>query len=287
MADVLKIRGDLLGLGKTSVEPVKARKHSTSSILAVVTLALVLFGAGSGALRELAIEKEKAEQAAAAQAMAEEKEKNRERDARLKQMSDLGMRYQYQLEQERQRVFATIENLESYREKIPQVKKFLTEYQLPEDVRMAISEPVDLQSARSADTYEFQVQGVAEPKNLEQARAKWQAILSAAGRYAEGIDRNNSYFNGYLKSMNIDEQFKAEFGKKPMQQQVPAVAQPQAETAPVTAAAPVIEPVVAEPAAPVAEVKPAPAQKPAARPAAAPKPKTVPAGGGRVQVTDW
>ena len=287
MADVLKIRGDLLGLGKTSVEPVKARKHSTSSILAVVTLALVLFGAGSGALRELAIEKEKAEQAAAAQAMAEEKEKNRERDARLKQMSDLGMRYQYQLEQERQRVFASIENLESYREKIPQVKKFLTEYQLPEDVRMAISEPVDLQSARSADTYEFQVQGVAEPKNLEQARAKWQAILSAAGRYAEGIDRNNSYFNGYLKSMNIDEQFKAEFGKKPMQQQVPAVAQPQAETAPVTAAAPVIEPVVAEPAAPVAEVKPAPAQKPAARPAAAPKPKTVPAGGGRVQVTDW
>lgn len=287
MADVLKIRGDLLGLGKTSVEPVKARKHSTSSILAVVTLALVLFGAGSGALRELAIEKEKAEQAAAAQAMAEEKEKNRERDARLKQMSDLGMRYQYQLEQERQRVFATIENLESYREKIPQVKKFLTEYQLPEDVRMAISEPVDLQSARSADTYEFQVQGVAEPKNLEQARAKWQAILSAAGRYAEGIDRNNSYFNGYLKSMNIDEQFKAEFGKKPMQQQVPAVAQPQAETAPVTAAAPVIEPVVAEPAAPVAEVKAAPAPKPAARPAAAPKPKTVPAGGGRVQVTDW
>lgn len=291
MADVLKIRGDVLGLGKTAIEPVKVRKlfdykiWKTSSILAVLTLVIVVLSAGGGALHQSWIDDEKAMQAAAAQAEAAEREKNRELDARLKQMSDLGMRYQYQLEQARKEVFATIENLESYRDKIPQVKKFLAEYQLPEDVRIAISEPVDLQSARSADTYEFQVQGVAEPKNLEQARAKWQAILSAAGRYAEGIDRNNSYFNGYLKSMNIDEQFKAEFGKRPMQQ-APAAAKPQVDAEPVTPAEPVVEQ-AAEPAAQVAEAEPAPAPKPAARPAAQPKQRTIQTSDGRTQVLDW
>lgn len=216
---------------------------------------------------------------------AEEQAKNREIDAQLKRMSDLGMRYQYQLEQARKELFATIENLESYRDKIPQVKKFLAEYQLPADVRKAISEPVDLQSARSADTHAYQALHVAEPQHLEQARVKWEAILASAKRYADGIDLNTPYFNGQLRSMDLDEQFKAEFGKRPMQQ-APAAAKPQVEAVPVTPAEPVVEPVVAEPAAPVAEAVPAPVPKPAPRPAAA-KPKTVPAGGGRVQVTDW
>lgn len=289
MADVLKIRGDLLGLGKTSVEPVKARKHSTSTILAVATLALVLIGASSGAIRELVIEREKAEQAAAAQAAAEEKAKNRERDARAKALTDLAMRYQYELEQQRKRVVGTIENAESYRDQIPQVKKFLTEYQLPEDVNMAIREPVDLLEARGHDSFAIEVNGATEPKNLNEARAKWQRILTAAGRYAEGIDRNNAYFNGYLKEMRIDEQFKREFGKKPLQQQGPVAPQPQAEAKPVTSAEPVVEQAAAEPAAPVAEAAPAPAPKPAPAPRAAQpaKPKAVPVGGGRVQVTDW
>lgn len=284
MADVLKIRGDLLGLGKSSIEPVKARKHKTSTILAVATLALVLIGASSGAIRELVIEREKAEQAAAAQAAAEEKAKNRERDARAKALTDLAMRYQYELEQQRKRVVGTIENAESYRDQIPQVKKFLAEYQLPEDVNMAIREPVDMMEARGHDSFAIEVNGATEPKNLNEARAKWQRILTAAGRYAEGIDRNNAYFNGYLKEMRIDEQFKREFGKKPLQQQGPVAPQPQAEATP---AEPVVEQAAVEPAAPVAEAAPAPAPKPAARPAAAPKPKTVPVGGGRVQVTDW
>jgi len=287
MADVLKIRGDLLGLGKSSIEPVKARKHKTSTILAVATLALVLIGASSGAIRELIIEQEKAEQAAAAQAAAEEKAKNRERDARAKALTDLAMRYQYELEQQRKRVVGTIENAESYRDQIPQVKKFLAEYQLPEDVNMAIRQPVDLLEARGHDSFAIEVNGATEPKNLNEARAKWQRILTAAGRYAEGIDRNNAYFNGYLKEMRIDEQFKAEFGKKPLQQQGPVAPQPQAEAKPVSPAEPVVEQAAVEPAAPVAEAAPAPAPKPAARPAAAPKPKTVPVGGGRVQVTDW
>ena len=285
MADVLKIRGDLLGLGKSSIEPVKARKHSTSTILAVATLALVLIGASSGAIRELVIEQEKAEQAAADKAAAEEKAKNRERDARAKALTDLAMRYQYELEQQRKRVVGTIENAESYRDQIPQVKKFLAEYQLPEDVNMAIRQPVDLLEARGHDSFAIEVNGATEPKNLNEARAKWQRILTAAGRYAEGIDRNNAYFNGYLKEMRIDEQFKAEFGKKPLQQQGPVAPQPQAEAKPVSPAEPVVEQAAVEPAAPVAEAAPAP--KPAARPAAAPKPKTVPVGGGRVQVTDW
>ena len=286
MADVLKIRGDLLGLGKSSIEPVKARKHSTSTVLAVATLALVLIGASSGAIRELVIEREKAEQAAAAQAAAEEKAKNRERDARAKALTDLAMRYQYELEQQRKRVVGTIENAESYRDQIPQVKKFLAEYRLPEDVNMAIREPVDLLEARGHDSFAIEVNGATEPKNLNEARAKWQRILTAAGRYAEGIDRNNAYFNGYLKEMRIDEQFKREFGKRPMQQ-APAAAKPQVEAEPVSPAEPVVEQAAVEPAAPVAEAAPAPAPKPAARPAAAPKPKTVPVGGGRVQVTDW
>lgn len=289
MADVLKIRGDVLGLGKSSIEPVKARKHSTSTILAVATLALVLIGASSGAIRELVIEREKAEQAAAAQAAAEEKAKNRERDARAKALTDLAMRYQFELEQQRKRVVGTIENAESYRDQIPQVKKFLAEYQLPEDVNMAIREPVDLLEARGHDSFAIEVNGATEPKNLNEARAKWQRILTAAGRYAEGIDRNNAYFNGYLKEMRIDEQFKREFGKKPLQQQGPAAAKPQVEAEPVAPAKPVVEQAAAEPAAPVAEAAPAPAPKPAPAPRAAQpaKPKAVPVGGGRVQVTDW
>lgn len=288
MADVLKIRGDLLGLGKTAVEPVKARKHKTSTILAVATLALVLIGASSGAIRELVIEREKAEQAAADKAAAEEKAKNRERDARAKALTDLAMRYQFELEQQRKRVVGTIENAESYRDQIPQVKKFLTEYQLPEDVNVAIRQPVDMMEARGQDSFAIEVNGATEPKNLNEARAKWQRILTAAGRYAEGIDRNNAYFNGYLREMKIDEQFKREFGKKPLQQQGPVAPQPQAEVKPVSPE-PVVEQAAVKPAAPVAEAEPAPAPapKPAARPAAAPKPKTVPVGGGRVQVTDW
>lgn len=287
MADVLKIRGDLLGLGKSAVQPAKARKHQTSSILGVVTLVLVIIGAGVGAVRKNMIESEKAEQAAAAQAEAAEREKNRERDARMKALSDLAMRYQYELEQQRKQIVGRITNLESYRDQIPRVKKFLTEYQLPEDVNVAIREPVDLMSARGADGNAIDLHGATEPKNLNEARAKWQRLLTAAGRYADGIDRNDDYFNSYLKEARIDEQFRREFGKKPMQQPAPAAAQPQAEAVPVTPAEPVVEPVVAEPAAPVAAVNPAPAPKPAARPAAAPKPKTVPAGGGRVQVTNW
>lgn len=291
MADVLKIRGDLLGLGKSSIEPVKARKHKTSTILAVATLALVLIGASSGAIRELVIEREKAEQAAAAQAAAEEKAKNRERDARAKALTDLAMRYQYELEQQRKRVVGTIENAESYRDQIPQVKKFLAEYQLPEDVNMAIRQPVDMMEARGQDSYAIELHGATEPTNLKEKYAKWRELLAAAGRYAEGIDRNNAYFNGYLKEMRIDEQFKREFGRKPLQQQGPVAPQPQAEAKPVTVtvtpAEPVVEQAAVEPAAPIAEAAPAPAPKPAARPAAAPKPKTVPVGGGRVQVTDW
>ena len=223
MADVLKIRGDLLGLGKSSIEPVKARKHSTSTVLAVATLALVLIGASSGAIRELVIEREKAEQAAADKAAAEEKAKNRERDARAKALNDLAMRYQYELEQQRKRVVGTIENAESYRDQIPQVKS---------------------------------------------------------------IDRNNAYFNGYLKEMRIDEQFKREFGKRPMQQ-APAAAKPQVEAEPVSPAEPVVEQAAVEPAAPVAEAAPAPKPAPAPRAAQPAKPKAVPVGGGRVQVTDW
>lgn len=275
-------RGEL-GLGTSEV----SHSESRSPLLHLIALTIILGVVGNvfGYKEVYERKQEQAEQAAAAQAEAAEREKNRERDAKIKQLHDLGMRYTYELEQERKRVFGTIQNLESYRDENTQVKKFLAQYQLPEDVNMAIREPVDLTSARSADTFEFQVQHVAEPQNLKQARAKWQALLTAAGRYAAGIERNDMYFNNYIREANIDEQFKREFGKKPMQQ-APA-AQPQAEAAPVTPAAPVIEPVVAEPAAPVAEVKVAPAPKPAARPAAAPKPKTVPAGGGRVQVTDW
>lgn len=287
MADVLKIRGDLLGLGKSSIEPVKARKHKTSTILAVATLALVLIGASSGAIRELVIEREKAEQAAADKAAAAEREKNRERDARAKALTDLAMRYQYELEQQRKRVVGTIENAESYRDQIPQVKKFLAEYRLPEDVNMAIREPVDLLEARGHDSFAIEVNGATEPKNLNEARAKWQRILTAAGRYAEGIDRNNAYFNGYLREMKIDEEFRREFGKKPLQQQGPVVPQPQAEAKPVTSAEPVVEQAVVEPAAPVAEAAPAPKPAPAPRAAQPATPKTVPVGGGRVQVTDW
>ena len=279
-------RGEL-GLGTSEV----SHSESRSPLLHLIALTIILGVVGNvlGYKEVYERKQEQAEQAAAAQAEAAEREKNRERDAKIKQLNDLGMRYTYELEQERKRVFGTIQNLESYRDENTQVKKFLDQYQLPEDVTMAIREPVDLTSARSADTFEFQVQHVVEPQNLKQARAKWQALLTAAGRYAAGIERNDMYFNNYIREANIDEQFKAEFGKKPMQQQAPAVAQPQAEAeaAPVTPAEPVIEPVVAEPAAPVAEVKAAPAPKPAARPAAAPKPKTVPAGSGRVQVTDW
>ncbi len=287
MADVLKIRGDMLGLGKTSIEPAKARKHPTSSILAAGTLALVLIGAASGSVHQLIIEREKAEQVAAAQAEAAEREQNRERDARLKQIRELGMRYTHELERDRKRLLATIENVESYREKIPQVKKFLAEYQLPAEVDSVIREPIDMNDATMADTNDLQVKNIAEPTNLKEKYAKWRELLAAAGRYAEGIDRNNSYFNGYLKEARIEEQFKAEFGKRPMQQQAPAV-QPQTEAAPAQPAEPVVEPVVAEPAAPVVEAKPsglAPIPKPrAVEPA---KPKTVPAGSGRVQVTDW
>ena len=112
--------------------------------------------------------------------------------------------------------------------------------------------------------------------------------MAAAGRYAEGIDRNNAYFNGYLREMKIDEQFKAEFGKKPLQQQGPVAPQPQAEVKPVSPE-PVVEQAAVKPAAPVAEAAPAPAPKPAPAPRAAQpaKPKAVPVGGGRVQVTDW
>lgn len=284
MTAFMNCHADLLGLESAATPKAFATRSPVLTWMISACLAMGVIGGLVGTYVEYK-EAERVElEKQAALKEAEEKAKNRERDAQLKRMSDLGMRYQYQLEQERQRVFGAIANLESYRDTIPQVKKFLSEYQLPEDVRMAISEPVDLQSARSADTYEFQVQGVAEPKNLEQARAKWQAILSAAGRYAEGIDRNDSYFNGYLKSMNIDEQFKAEFGKRPMQQ-APAAAKPQVEAVPVTPAEPVVEPVVAEPAAPVAEATPA--TKPAPRPAAAPKPRTVQTSDGRTQVFDW
>lgn len=276
---------DLLGLESAATPKAIATRSPVLTWMISACLAMGVIGGLVGTYVEYK-EAERVElEKQAALKEAEEKAKNRERDAQLKRMSDLGMRYQYQLEQERKRVFGAIENLESYRDKIPQVKKFLTEYQLPEDVRMAISEPVDLQSARSADTYEFQVQGVAEPKNLEQARAKWQAILSAAGRYAEGIDRNNSYFNGYLKSMNIDEQFKAEFGKRPMQQ-APAV-QPQADAAQAQPVEQIVEQAISEPVAPVAEAEPVLAPAPKPRQVAPQKPQTIPAGSGRVQVTDW
>lgn len=286
MADVLKIRGDLLGLGKTTIEPVKARKYPTSSILAVGTLALVLIGSAVGSLHQVMIDREKAEQLAAAQAEAAEREKNRERDAKLEKIHALAQRYQIELERDRKRLVGTIENVESYREKIPQVKKFLAEYQLPEEVDSAIRHPVDLTEATMSDTHDLQVKNIAEPTNLKEKYAKWRELLAAAGRYAEGIDRNNDYFNSYLKEARIEEKFRREFGKKPMQQ-APAV-QPQAEVAPVQQAEPVVEPVVAEPAAPVVEAKPSglsPIPKPrAVEPA---KPKTVPAGSGRVQVTDW
>ena len=275
MADVLNIRGDVLGLGSSVIEPVKARKFDVSSILAVGTLALVMLGAGVGAVHQKALEIKKQNEVATAQAEAAEREKNRERDAKLKGFHDLGLRYQYELEQQRKNLVGKIQNVESYREKIPQVQKFLSEYQLPAEVDSVIRQPIDMNDATMADTYDFQVKKIAEPGNLKAKYAKWRELLAAAGRYAEGIDRNNNYFNGYLKEARIDEQFKREFGKKPMQQ-APA-AQPQAETAPVTAAAP------------VAEVKAAPAPKPAPAPRAAQPatPKTVPAGGGRVQVTDW
>ena len=285
MADVLKIRGDLLGLGKTSIEPVKARKYPTSSILAVGTLALVLIGSAVGSLHQVMIDREKAEQLAAAQAEAAEREKNRERDAKIKQIHALGQSYQYELERERKRILGTIENAESYRERIPQVKKFLADYQLPAEVDSVIREPIDMNDATMADTNDLQVKNIAEPTNLKAKYARWRELLAAAGRYAEGIDRNNAYFNGYLKEARIEERFKAEFGKRPMQQ-APAV-QPQAEVAPAKPAEPVVEPVVAEPAAPVVEAKPA-ALAPIPKPRAVePKPKTVPAGNGRVQVTDW
>lgn len=287
MADVLKIRGDLLGLGKTTIEPVKARKHPTSSFLAVGTLALVLIGSAVGAVHQVMIDREKAEQLAAAQAEAAEREKNRERDAKLNQIHAMAQRYQFELERDRKRVVGTIENVESYREKIPQVRKFLAEYQLPAEVDSAIRQPVDLTEATMSDTHDLQVKNIAEPTNLKAKYAKWRELLAAAGRYAEGIDRNNSYFNGYLREMRIEEQFKREFGKRPMQQQAPA-AQPQAESAPVQPAEPVVEPVVAEPAGPVVEAKPA-ALAPIPKPRAVEpvKPKTVPAGNGRVQITDW
>ncbi|HHM8366111.1 TPA: hypothetical protein ACRMZW_004313 [Pseudomonas aeruginosa] len=285
MADVLKIRGDLLGLGKTSIEPVKVRKHPTSSILAVGTLALVLIGSAAGAVHQVMIDREKAEQLAAAQAEAAEREKNRERDAKLNQIHALAQRYQHELERDRKRVVGTIENVESYREKIPQVKKFLAEYQLPAEVDSAIRQPVDLTEATMSDTHDLQVKNIAEPTNLKAKYARWRELLAAAGRYAEGIDRNNAYFNNYLKEARIEEQFRREFGKKPMQQ-APA-AQPLSEAAPAKPAEPVVEPVVAEPAAPVVEAKPA-ALAPIPKPRAVePKPKTVPAGNGRVQVTDW
>lgn len=277
-------RGEL-GLGTSEV----SHSESRSPLLHLIALTIILGVVGNvlGYKEVYERKQEQAEQAAAAQAEAAEREKNRERDAKLKGFHDLGLRYQYELEQQRKNLVGKIQNVESYREKIPQVQKFLSEYQLPAEVDSVIRQPIDMNDATMADTYDFQVKKIAEPGNLKAKYAKWRELLAAAGRYAEGIDRNNNYFNGYLKEARIDEQFKREFGKKPMQQQVPAVAQPQAETAPVTAAEPVVEPVVAEPAAPVAAVNPAPAPKPAARPAAAPKPKTVPAGGGRVQVTDW
>ncbi len=288
MTAFMNRHADLLGL-ESAAAPKKIA--SRSPVLTWMIFACLVMGVIGGLVGTYVEYKEAERVAIAKQAAvkeAEEKAKNRERDAKLKGFHDLGLRYTNELEQKRKNVLGTIQNLESFRDENTQVKKFLAEYQLPEDVDMAIREPVDLTSARSADTFEFQVQHVAEPQNLKQARAKWQALLTAAGRYAAGIERNNMYFSGYLRDADIEEQFKAEFGKHPMQQPpVPAAAQPQAETAPVTAAEPVVEPVVAEPAAPVAEAKAAPAPKPTARPAAAPKPKTVPAGGGRVQVTDW
>lgn len=275
MADVLKIRGDVLGLGKTSVEPVKTRKFirgktlwKTSTILSVATLALVLIGAGWGALREWAIEKEQAEQAAAAQAAAEEKAKNRERDLRMAQLTELAQRQTYELENQRKRLLSEIENLEGYKDKIPQVREFLAAYQLPKEVDDVVRTPVDFQPEMMQD----QMDAMSAPATGERLKAKyarWTELLQAAGRYVEGIDRNNAYFNGYLKEMRIDEQFKREFGKYPA----------KATAAPVETAEPEAEPVV--------EAKPAPA--PAARQAAPTKPRTVPIGNGgfRVNNNDW
>ena len=289
MTAFMNRHADLLGLETTAAQKIIARRAPVLTLMISVCLVMGVLGGGVGAYVEYK-EIERAEIAKQeALRAAEEKAKNRERDARAKALTDLAMRYQHELEQKRKRVVGTIENAESYRDQIPQVKKFLTEYQLPEDVNVAIRQPVDLLEARGHDSFAIEVNGATEPKNLNEARAKWQRILTAAGRYAEGIDRNNAYFNGYLREMKIDEQFKREFGKRPMQQQGPVVPQPQAEAKPVSPAEPVVEQAAVEPAAPVAEAAPAPAPKPAPAPRAAQpaKPKAVPVGGGRVQVTDW
>lgn len=267
MADVLKIRGDVLGLGKTSIEPVKPRKRSTSSILAGVTVVLVLLGASAGAVHQVLLDQEQAEKVAAAQAEATEREKNRERDLRMAQLTELAQRQTYELENKRKRLLSEIENLEGYKDKIPQVREFLAAYQLPKEVDDVVRTPVDFQPEMMQD----QMDAMSAPATGERLKAKyarWTELLQAAGRYVEGIDRNNAYFNGYLKEMQIDEQFKREFGKYPAKAKT-TPAEPEAE--------------------PVVEAKPAPAPvvEPAARPAAPTKPRTVPAGNGGVQVTDW
>lgn len=280
---ILKNHEDLLGLGATAVRYEKSKPVLLNLI--GLTFVLALLGNFTGHYEVYEREKEKAAQVAAAQAEAAEREKNRERDARIKQIHDLGLRYQFELESDRKRILGTIENVESYREKIPQVKKFLAEYQLPAEVDSVIREPIDMNDATMADTYDLQVKKIAEPTNLKEKYAKWRELLAAAGRYAEGIDRNNDYFNGYLKSARIDEQFKAEFGKRPMQQ-APAV-QPQADAAPAQPVEQIVEQAVSEPVAPVAEAEPVLAPAPKPRQVAPQKPQTIPAGSGRVQVTDW
>ena len=271
MADVLKIRGDVLGLGKTEIEAVKPRKRSTSSILAGVTVVLVLLGASAGAVHQVLLDQQQAEKVAAAQAEAAEREKNRERDLRMAQLTELAQRQTYELETKRKRLLSEIENLESYKEKIPQVRQFLATYQLPQEVDDAVRNPVDFQPEMMQDQMDA-MSAPATGERLKEKYKRWTALLQAAGRYVEGIDRNNAFFNGYLKEMRIDEQFKREFGKGPAKAEVAAPAQSKPEPVP---------------AEPVAEAKPAPAPAPAAKPAAQPKPRTIPAGNGGVQVTDW
>lgn len=266
MSDVLKLRGELLGIGNSSLDAPKKRRFSSTQILAAATLGLMLVGAGLGALHEMQIAKDRAEKAAAAQAEAAEREKNRERDLRMAQLTELAQRQTYELENKRKRLLSEIENLEGYKDKIPQVREFLAAYQLPKEVDDVVRTPVDFQPEMMQD----QMDAMSAPATGERLKAKyarWTELLQAAGRYVEGIDRNNAYFNGYLKEMRVDEQFKREFGKYP--------AKPTADQ--VEKAEPEAEPVV--------EAKPAPA--PAARPAAPTKPRTVPAGNGGVQVTDW
>lgn len=272
MSDVLKLRGELLGIGKSSLEAPKKRRFSSTQLLAATTLGLMLAGAVVGALHEMQIENARAAKAAAAQAEAAEREKNRERDLRMAQLTELAQRQTYELENKRKRLLSEIENLEGYKDKIPQVRQFLSAYQLPQEVDDAVRNPVDFQPEMMQDQMDA-MSAPATGERLKEKYARWTALLQAAGRYVEGIDRNNAFFNGYLQEMRIDEQFKREFGKPQAKAEGAAPAQSEPE---------------AVPAEPVAEAKPAPAPTaPAAQPAAQPKPRTIPTGNGGFEVKKW